>query len=382
MKKKLILIISTVFLFSYVFANWSSSQVEKSALRSSQFDSFNEVWRQLSFNPWTPFDQWNRPNELPHYPGVSPEELVELMSKKFNSLFNGNADMSEWSHEGQIDFGERTRELFTNSANFKKPGVKWLHPRGVCAKGRWIIREDSPATGLFKKGTNVSTIIRVSSGTAESERYDDEGELQQRIFGLAIKLFHQTDDGKEAITSNIVTLDHRGFSRSDRPFVVFPRQDEELFFTNVAPVERILGSGTPIMTGAGKALSWALDMFDNPNFARPVYVTASYDDKSQPVVNSVTPFKIKLVPRFEMPSREFADFRLELLEYNQGTFDILISELDEGEDYGDKKIGEIQLDFPMILTHNCDQRLAFHHSPVQWKEKYEDPNLVRDRLEK
>jgi hypothetical protein len=380
--QKALIALASLFIFSLCPGDWSQSQIEKSAFRSSQFDSFDEVWRQVSMQPWSKPDPKMPPQlqlGLPSYPGVNTADLLELMEKKFSSLFNDDADMGEWSYDGKTDFGARTRELFTNSANFKEPGVKWLHPRGVCVKGTWEITEDSPATGLFAKGTNVPMIMRLSSGTEASERYY-EGDVQARIFGIAIKLFHQTDNSKEAITSNIVTLDHKGFSRSQRPNMLIKDPNEEFFFTNVAPVEGIIGSDTPLLTGAGKALSWALDMFDNPNFARPVYVTANYDDEGNKVNNAVTPFKLKFIPRFADPGKEYEDFRFELLDYQTGSFDIVISELVEGESYGDKKIGEIKMDFPMMVTHNCDQRLAFHHSPVQWKDKYEDPNLERDQL--
>ena len=382
MKKRFFFLV-LLLITPFVSSEWTPSQIEKSAFRSSQFDSFDEVWRQVSMNPWSPepdpFDVV--PKSLPSYPGVSNSDLLDLMGKKFKLLFNSKseADMDPWNFGGKTDFGERTRELFTDSANFKEAGVKWLHPRGVCVKGTWSITESSPATGLFAKGAEVPMIMRLSTGTEASERYY-KGEIQARLYGLAIKLFHEQDNSQKALTSNIITLDQRGFSRSDRPFMLIPKKNRELFFTNVAPVESIFGSETPILTGAGKALSWALDIFDNPNFARPVYVSASFDQHGDPVSEAVTPFKLKFVPHFKEASQEYEDFRLELLDYQEGYFDIVINQLIEGEDFGDQKIGEIRFDFPMILTHNCDLRLAFHHSPVTWKKKYENDKLVRDKL--
>jgi len=374
MFKKLI-VLSLIAFGSYtLIASTIGSKVEKSALRSSKFDSFNEVLRQLAMNPWSPEDHWGEIQKLPQYIGVETGDLIELL---VNAFLQREGDMSEdWP------FAKRSRELFTNSANFNPESkVKWLHPRGVCASAKWIIPDDSPskATGLFAPGTEVSAVLRLSTGTHASERLYNK-EPQGRIFGMAVKLFHQQDDSKKAITSNIVTLDHKGFSRSDRPFMLIEGK-KDLFFTNFAPVESIIGSEKMGQTVAGQLLSKALDMFDDPNFARPVYVTANYDQNGNKVSKPTVPFELRFTPRFITPVKNYDDFRLELLDYDEGSFDINIVRLNESDKPEEVTIGSIKLDFPMFITHNCDLRLSFHHSPVQWKEQYEDSSLDLDQLE-
>lgn len=357
------------------FSAWNLNQIERSALRSSQFDSFDYVWRRVNFQKWYP-EEVGRPNPLPAYTGVDTDDLIELL---INNAFGRDADLSDdWA------FAKRTRELFTNAANFNPEAkTKWLHPRGACVSGTWTIPADSPseATGLFAPGTQVPMIMRISSGTHASERLDSEGEIQHRLFGLAIKLFHQTDKSKKAITSNIVTLDHRGFSRTDRPFSLIEKTGEELYYTNFAPVESVFGADSFLQTAAGHLLSNALDMFDDPNFARPVYVTAGYDQNGIAVENPAVPFELRFVPKFDEPSEVPEDFRYELMDYTDGAFDIYIQRMNESDTPSPVLIGEITFDFPMIVTGVCDRMLSFHHSPVQWKEAYENKELAIDQLD-
>ncbi|MCJ8276180.1 MAG: hypothetical protein MJK18_05010, partial [Bdellovibrionales bacterium] len=225
------LVLISIFIFSTIaLAEELTTPVELSAKRTASFDTYERVWQRVNYQK---FDK----DSLPHYVGVENDDLIELV---INNYLKSDTDLSpDWP------FTVRTRELFTNSSNFNaNPGVKWLHPRGACVSGTWVIPEDSPSTaaGLFAPGTRVPMIMRISTGTHDSQRRTEEGEIQARIFGLAIKLFHQTDVTAKAITSNIVTLDHRGFSRSDRPYALIPKAGKELYYTNFAPVESLVGS--------------------------------------------------------------------------------------------------------------------------------------------
>ncbi len=356
----------TVFFMTSLQASELSEKVEKSAYRTSQLESFDQVWNKVSLSPWEQVDQWGREQTLPQYSGVGTGDLIELLLKAFTES-SGDMDKN-WP------FAVRSRELFTHSANFKKePKVKWLHPRGVCAQGRWVIPENSssPASGLFEPGTEVPVILRLSSGTNASERLLD-GEPQDRLFGMAIKLFHSTNPQEPTVTSNIVTLDQKGFSRTARPHMLQEDENEgPLYYTNVAPVEDIIGSDKPLKTFAGKLLSRALDIFDTPNFARPVYVTASLNDQAEAVEAPQVPFELRLIPQFQEPTKNYEDFRLELLDYKGGGFDIVIQKMAESGETLALKIGTIEIDSPMIISGNCDLRLSFHHSPNEWKDEYE-----------
>ena len=220
----------------------------------------------------------------------------------------------------------------------------------------------STASGLFQAGTEVPVILRFSSGTNASQRLLD-GLPQDRLFGLAIKLFHSTDPQEPTVTSNIVTLDQKGFSRTARPYML--QEDEKegpLYYTNVAPVEAIIGSDNPLKTFAGKLLSRALDMFDSPNFARPVYVTASLTAQAEIDESPQVPFELRFIPQFPKPDKNYEDFRFELVDYEGGSLDIVIQKMSESGETLALKIGTIEIDSPMIISGNCDLRLSFHHS--------------------
>lgn len=367
MSKMTIQILIVTLIFSpCAFTSPLNEKVENSAYRTTEHESFNDVWRKVSLSPWEKVDQWGRPQTLPQYSGVGTGDLIELLLKAFTE---SSGDMDDnWP------FAVRSRELFTNSANFKEvPNVKWLHPRGVCAKGQWIIPEnsESPASGLFEPGTKVPVIVRFSSGTNASERLID-GTPQDRLFGLAIKIFHSNDPDEPTVTSNIVTLDQKGFSRTVRPHMLQADEKEgELYYTNVAPVESIIGSDKPLKTFAGKLLSRALDIFDTPNFARPVYVTASVDTSANLVSNPKVPFELRFIPNFPSPSQDYEDFRFELLDYQRGNLDIVIQKMNEDDPSLALNIGRIEFEAPMLISGNCDLRLSFHHSPNDWKKEYE-----------
>lgn len=351
------------------------------AVDASKFQSFAEVARLTYLSPWKKDDPFDPASKfIPQYRALRINDLFELVINHFKNMGGREKDMSDdWP------FAVRSRRIMTDSANFKPTrSVKWLHPRGVCSTAKWIIDEESPATGLFKKGTEVPAIIRISTGTHDSERLvPDTNEIASRLFGMAVKIFHSTDKEEPALTSNILTLDRYGFVRTKRPFALQAEPgDGGLWYTNVAPVE--WGSGSAADVAKGKILSTALDMFDDPNWARPVYVTATFDDQGRRVANPVVPYEIRFIPSFPRPvdaengaDKQYEDFRYEILEMEPevGQFDIVLQQLNEDEPtpYA-KKIGRLVLthhnDSGPVLTGNCDLWLAFHHSPNQWKEDY------------
>merc|ERR1712054_606582 len=89
---------------------------------------------------------------------------------------------------------KRSLATFKDKGNFRvKPDgspeldPKLLHPRGVCMRGVWEMENDFGYEGLFEVGTKVPTIVRFSSGTADSTT--DEAKKGGRIFGASMKLF-------------------------------------------------------------------------------------------------------------------------------------------------------------------------------------------------
>lgn len=348
-------------------STFAIDRIERSALSSTSLDSANEAWERI-ISDEIPLRANLIETPLPDHAGVQPEDLLGLI---VNHYFRSDTDMSDsWP------FAVRSRRLLTNSENFSTPKrMKWLHPRGACAKGRWIIpaTSDSNFTGLFSPETSVPAIVRLSSGTNDSMRLDEEGKPKGRIYGMAVKLFHTNSENEKAITSNILTLDHKGFSRSKRSkMLVLDPRENELHFTTNSPVENIIGSDNGVLAFMGKLLSRALDMFDNPNFSRPVYVSANYDDLGNRVTEALTPREVRLVPKFPDSDNQYPDFRYELLGYKEGSFDIEVIDSTRFTVFRKRVIGKLEIDYPFVISDTCDRSLSFHHSPNEWKEKYEN----------
>lgn len=164
---------------------------------------------------------------------------------------------------------------------------KPLHPLGVAFAARWEIGADSPFTGLFAPGTRLPyAIVRVSSGTLDATSADD------RILGMAIKLFPTQDPEQPVLTRNILTLDQFGFD-SDRRARPFHSDDgQPVYYTNFAPPENP-NAFLP------RNLNRFFNHFDAPNEHRPVQALAEVDADGQPLTTpGCAPFEVVFRPVF------------------------------------------------------------------------------------
>ncbi len=259
----------------------------------------------------------------------------------------------------------RSRRILVDESDIRDTDEpKWLHPRGACAEAKWIITENNPATGLFENGVVAPALLRISTGDKVSE-YTTDG----RIFGLAVKVFPGAPNQKVK-TANFIGLDQDGFDRSARRHVFFgDDHNDQIYFTNVAPAKSALG----------KFLSTFFDRFDQPNFARPVYSFSRSRFGGGELTHSSTPYEIRFIPDESMnrPTKNFSDFRLELLEKRKRVLKIVLESFD-GKSKLSKTIGRLELgDF--VVSDFCDLGLHFHHSPIedQW-EKYYHYDVVND----
>jgi hypothetical protein len=135
-----------------------------------------------------------------------------------------------------------------------------LHPVGICAEAKWEISQESNATGLFQKGVQLPAIVRLSTGTADSEYISNSN---GRIFGIAVKLFPTRSKEKSVETVNIITLDHYGFDRSKRKRYFHEDAADNstpVYFTNVAPAK----------SAFGRLLSTFFDRFDLYPISSPI----------------------------------------------------------------------------------------------------------------
>jgi|GEM_PF-676932 len=288
---------------------------------------------------------------LPTHPGLASWDVI-------SNLFGSEEKPTH-------GLGIRSRRTLVDESDLRPREPKWLHPRGACAEARWIITEESPATGMFASGINVPAIVRVSTGDASSS-YPTEG----RIFGMAFKIFPTTNPRQKIKTANILTLDQDGFERTKRKFVFSgDKPGDQVYFTNVAPARSALG----------KFLSTFFDRFDLPNFARPLYATSGANLGGGDLMERVTPYEIRFVPeeKIFVPARTYSDFRLELQEKAPRTLKIVLQSFNGREQLA-KQIGRLELgDF--VVSDFCDLDLHFHHSPIQdqWA-KYFHYDVVKD----
>lgn len=324
----------------------SSSETDESDLEAGHGTSYAALAAKIHAEPLA---------TLPEHSGLAAWDIVQNLVGSEDKPRHG--------------LSVRSRRIFVDDADESRdPEAKWLHPRGACATARWTIDEDSPATGLFSKGTRVPAIIRVSSGDKVSEGGEAAG---GRILGLAVKLFPVSSDTQVVKTRNIIMLDAYGFERSKRLHTWEEDNGDPVYFTNVAPARSALG----------RFLSTFFDRFDNPNFARPVYATARASIGGGELLESVTPYEIRFRSRRSAtPPPAELDFRAELQRTPETTLDIIIHSFD-GRSVVDKTIGRLELG-KFTVSDYCDRRLRFHHDPIEDQlEKYSDYEVVSDLLE-
>ncbi|MCA8920942.1 MAG: hypothetical protein KDD82_03970 [Planctomycetes bacterium] len=174
---------------------------------------------------------------------------------------------------------------------------KPLHPLGIAFSARWEIRDDSPFTGLFAPGARLPyAIVRVSSGTRDAKSLDE------RILGMAIKLFPTQDPAQPVLTRNILTLDQFGFDANVRARPFHSDAGEPIYYTNFAP-PKDPNAFLP------RNLNRFFNHFDAPNEHRPVEALAEVDAEGQPVRGpACAPFEVVFRPLFE------PRFRLQAIE--------------------------------------------------------------------
>ncbi len=264
----------------------------------------------------------------------------------------------------------RSRITMVDVSDERVPEPKWLHPRGACASVQWLIDEESSATGLFAKGTDVRGIVRVSSGTSDSE-YINSTDFSGRIMGMAIKLFPSASPSENVLSRNMITLDQYGFEKSQRKHTFWEDDNKTpVYFTNVAPAKSLLG----------KFLSSFFDRFDNPNWTRPLYQVAKAKIGGGDFSQFVAPYEIRFQIKREKIKPDlkiYGDFRSELLDLENIEMDIILQSFD-GRTQIEKRIGSLRFD-KFVVTDYCDLTLHFHHNPIedQW-EKYTNYEAVKN----
>jgi hypothetical protein len=222
---------------------------------------------------------------------------------------------------------------------------------GVVYEAVWEITEESPATGLFAKGTKIPAIVRISAATAQV----DWSPNADRVIGMAIKLFPTTDEDKPVTTANLFTLDQFGLGGSKCATLLQGEgPDDVRYFRNIAPAKSLV---TKVATGL-------FGRFDIHPDTRPLYPLTEVTSTGARVAKPVTPHEVQFYRRAKAQSRDFSlDARTELSTYRPGdlSFEIVIP-AQKGFGNANLPVGKLTLGKSVISVAG-DQELHFHHHP-------------------
>ena len=241
----------------------------------------------------------------------------------------------------------RAATTVADTDNISARFEKLVHANGVCARGHWIIDQDSPFTGHFAKGTNAPFIGRLSVAFNDLNRGD------YRAFGVAGKIFFAGPDksGQTAYkTANFFTIDD--LAGTTAPNIT------DVTFSNEPPLTKanlVTQGPTVVAIGAATAIAFALGD-SNPGM-RQLYEISELglaDPRS-----AITPKWMHLKATTPLKNGH-PDFRQDLRADNFAgplTFDISVS---HSSQTFMRTIGHIVLD-EMVASDTCDHRLHFHH---------------------
>ena len=229
---------------------------------------------------------------------------------------------------------------------------KLLHPNGICLAGEWVITEDNPYSGYFRRGSRGLIVARASTALTETER----GDL--RAFGFAGKIFPTLDPARVVKTANFFTIENLGGTRRDY-FLDAENTNDILGVAATINVARYSGVGAAVITDFNLA-----DPQLDPTLiaVRQLYPISELGETDPDAVRTPTWMMITGAP--EVPRVLADDFRdeLRLANYPGGLrFDIYVS--DVGTRSGPKawqRIGHIQVSADAVSA-SCDHRLHFSH---------------------
>ena len=222
---------------------------------------------------------------------------------------------------------------------------KLLHPNGVCLTGEWVIDQNSPYSGYFKKGTTGLFVGRVSVAMQETVAKAKRG------FGVAGKIFPTTNPNQVVPTVNFFTVDVL-LGEVTRHFM-------DTKVTNEPPTGITLSIP---MIKFGMDIADALTLADHSPMFRPIRPIAKLAETGS--VRSPKWIRISAAPAQKM--NDEADFRNEVMTAiaaNNGLLlDIEVSETtkDRNATTGWTRIGHIDAKRG-IVNYGCDRRLHFAH---------------------
>jgi hypothetical protein len=230
---------------------------------------------------------------------------------------------------------------------------KLAHPNGVCLKGEWLITQDNPYSGLFRKNSQAIIIARASVALSKTK----VGNL--RGFGFAGKLFPTTDDNALVETANFFLIDDLGGTRA--------KHYTDVEMTNEPKTSATLAALANLKYALTLAATFGR-VDANPSI-RQVYEIA--DSTKDEFESTKSPKWMMIKAALNQPKISEADFRDELNQsVDQGglVFDIYVSSIQVNKVKKWSKIGQISFN-ESVASKACDHQLHFHHP--KWRNDIE-----------
>lgn len=243
------------------------------------------------------------------------------------------------------------RRALINEHDIVEHFQRLVHPVGVALTGKWHMTEDSPYSGLFKKGTETLLVARCSVLLYKTLRG------QFRGFAFAGKLFPTLDPDQRVKTVDFFTIDvlagtkaphFTGVELSNHPPLGLNVDVLRLFWVVAATFAAFIRANwNPVM--------------------RPLYRLGEYG--LEDVAKARTPRWMMLKGWGGSGQSDAPDFRDELRveNYKNGKliFDVFAADNQlptGGRDY--KRLGKITLE-ESVTSDSCDHRLKFRHPPLK-----------------
>jgi hypothetical protein len=243
------------------------------------------------------------------------------------------------------------RRALTDEHDIVDHFQRLVHPLGVVLTGKWEMTEDSPYTGLLKKGTEGLLIARCSVLLYKTL----QGEF--RGFAFAGKIFPTMDPDERVLTEDFFTIDvlagtkakyFTGVELSNHPPLGMNRDVLKLFWVVAATFAAFIRANwNPVM--------------------RPLYQLGEYGVKDPE--SACTPRWMMVKGWGGSGQVDTPDFRDELRveNYPDGKLIFEVFAADKKTTTGKrdyKRIGKITLD-ESVTSESCDHRLKFRHPPLK-----------------
>ena len=236
---------------------------------------------------------------------------------------------------------------------FESPGhVKLFQANGICYAARWEIDAISPYTGLFRAGTRVRAIVRLSIMLSDIQRG------QRRTLGMGIKLFVPATTNEVERSENILVMDQIAGSRD--PYVLQAPLDNHPDLGGL-PSFGVIGTAIRIRNDLD-----AVDKRLSPAGPALRYRSLEHIAAALNTELSHSPHWIRLTVAPGTRRVDAQDFReeLSLKHYRDGTivYDIAVAAHAEGgkAHAAWQTLGRLTL-VDDVVSMSCDKRLHFAH---------------------